>query len=115
MRFADLKAVYGPVTQSGECNPCKVEAESSNLSGSTKCSFNNRGLEQVTSVKTNPIRFIVRLQRIELYQRERSSRIRTCLKGDRRFGENPFYEKKWFTVMLLLRERYLRNAIKNLI
>ena len=26
---------YGPVTQSGECNPCKVEVESSNLSGST--------------------------------------------------------------------------------
>lgn len=27
------------------------------------------------------------------------------------FGENPFYEKKWFTVMLLLGERYPRNAI----
>jgi hypothetical protein len=44
----------------------------------TKCSFNNRGLEQVTSVKINPIKLIVRLRRVELYQRACSGRIRTC-------------------------------------
>ena len=31
-------------------------------------------------------------------------------KGDRTFLEKPFYDKKWFTVMLLLGERYPENA-----
>ena len=77
MRFADLKAVYGPIAQLGEHLPCKQGVESSNLSGSTKCSFSGRGLEQVISVKTNPLKFITRLQRVEPYQRMCSSRFRT--------------------------------------
>ena len=73
-----LQAIYRHIAQLAEHG-----ADNAGVSGSiplmpTKCSFNNRGLEQVTSVKINPIRFIVRLRRKNCKEGTCSGGIRTC-------------------------------------
>lgn len=58
-----LQAIYRSIAQLEEFLSDTQVVTGSIPVASTKCSFNNRGLEQVISVKTNPIGFIARLLR----------------------------------------------------
>lgn len=67
---------------------------SSILSLPTKCSFNDRGLEQVTSVKTNPIKLLLGYGELNFIKGRVVVGFGPVHKGDRRFWRKPFLREE---------------------